>query len=83
MGVAQRRATLSGNECEWNVCEDIDTTVGELRTKGAQFRGPIEQREYGRVIMMMVPGNFLKYFYHESGRIGAERDGRESTYELK
>jgi predicted enzyme related to lactoylglutathione lyase len=38
------------------MCDDIDTTVGELRAKGAQFRGAIEQREYGRVIMMMVPG---------------------------
>ena len=38
------------------MCDDIDTTVGELRAKGAQFRGPIEQREYGRVIMMIVPG---------------------------
>jgi hypothetical protein len=24
--------------------------------KGAQFRGPIEQGEYGRVIMLIVPG---------------------------
>ena len=38
------------------MCDDIDTTVGELRAKGAQFRGPIEEREYGRVIMMIVPG---------------------------
>jgi len=38
------------------MCDNIDTTVGELRAKGAQFRGPIEQREYGRVIMMIVPG---------------------------
>jgi hypothetical protein len=38
------------------MCDDIDTTVGELRAKGAQFRGPIEPREYGRVIMMIVPG---------------------------
>jgi len=30
--------------------------VEELRAKGAQFRGPIEEREYGRVIMMVVPG---------------------------
>jgi hypothetical protein len=26
------------------MCDDIDTTVSQLRTKGAQFRGPIEQR---------------------------------------
>jgi predicted enzyme related to lactoylglutathione lyase len=38
------------------MCDDIDATVGELKAKGAQFRGPIEQREYGRVIMMIVPG---------------------------
>jgi hypothetical protein len=38
------------------MCDDIDTTVGELRANGAQFRGFIEQREYGRVIMIIVPG---------------------------
>jgi catechol 2,3-dioxygenase-like lactoylglutathione lyase family enzyme len=38
------------------MCDDIEATVAELRAKGAQFRGPIEQREYGRVIMMAVPG---------------------------
>jgi hypothetical protein len=38
------------------MCDDIDATVNELRAKGAQFRGPIEEREYGRVIMMIVPG---------------------------
>src|SRR5882757_434525 len=38
------------------MCDDIEATVGELRAKGAQFRGPIEQLEYGRVIMMIVPG---------------------------
>ena len=37
------------------MCDDIDATVDELRAKDAQFRGPIEGREYGRVIMMMVP----------------------------
>jgi catechol 2,3-dioxygenase-like lactoylglutathione lyase family enzyme len=39
------------------MCDDIETTVDELRVKGAQFGGPIEQREYGRVIMMIVPGD--------------------------
>jgi catechol 2,3-dioxygenase-like lactoylglutathione lyase family enzyme len=38
------------------MCDDIEATVEELRVKGAQFRGPIEEREYGRVIMMIVPG---------------------------
>ena len=38
------------------MCDNIEATVAELREKGAQFRAPIEQREYGRVIMMAVPG---------------------------
>jgi len=38
------------------MCDDIEATVDELRAKGAQFRGGIEEREYGRIIMMMVPG---------------------------
>ena len=33
------------------MCDDIEKTVEELRAKGAQFRGPIEEREYGRIIM--------------------------------
>jgi catechol 2,3-dioxygenase-like lactoylglutathione lyase family enzyme len=38
------------------MCDDIEATVEELRAKGAQFRGPIEEHEYGRVIMVIVPG---------------------------
>ncbi len=38
------------------MCDDIETTVSELRAKGAQFRGPIEQQVYGRVVKMIVPG---------------------------
>jgi hypothetical protein len=38
------------------MCDDIETTVEEFRSKGAQFRGPIEEREYGRIIMVIVPG---------------------------
>jgi 4-hydroxyphenylpyruvate dioxygenase-like putative hemolysin len=38
------------------MCDDIEATVEELRAKGTQFREGIEEREYGRVIMMIVPG---------------------------
>jgi catechol 2,3-dioxygenase-like lactoylglutathione lyase family enzyme len=38
------------------MCDDLDATVGELHAKGAQFRGPIEEHIYGRVIMLIVPG---------------------------
>ena len=38
------------------MCDDIETTVEELRAKGAQFRGAIEEQVYGRIVMMIVPG---------------------------
>ena len=38
------------------MCDDIEATVAELGAKGAEFRSGIEQREYGRVIMMAMPG---------------------------
>ena len=38
------------------MCDDIDTTVSDLKSKGALFSGVIEERVYGRVIMMKVPG---------------------------
>ena len=38
------------------MCDDIDANMNELRARGAWFRGPIEKLEYGRIIMMIVPG---------------------------
>lgn len=38
------------------MCDDLEATVAELREKGAQFRGPIEEEMYGRLIMLIVPG---------------------------
>jgi predicted enzyme related to lactoylglutathione lyase len=38
------------------MCDDVEATVSQLQAKGAQFRGPIEDYPYGRVIMMIVPG---------------------------
>ena len=45
--------TQHGRFCA--TCSD-GITLAELGAKGAQFNGPIEQREYGRVIMIAVPG---------------------------
>ena len=38
------------------MCDEIDATVEELRAKGAQFRGAIEEQVCGRIVMMIVPG---------------------------
>jgi predicted enzyme related to lactoylglutathione lyase len=51
------------------MCDDIDATVDELRAKGAQFRGAIEEQVYGRIIMMIVPGADDMQLYQPSHKL--------------
>ena len=38
------------------MCDDISRTVAELKDKGAEFRGEVQDHGYGLVAMMAVPG---------------------------
>lgn len=38
------------------MCDDIQTTISELRGRGAEFIGEVEDHGYGLCIMMQVPG---------------------------
>jgi len=38
------------------MCEDIEATVAELSARGATFHGGIEDRGFGRTVMLEVPG---------------------------
>src|ERR1700733_15344836 len=38
------------------MCDDISHTVAELKGKGAEFRGEVQDHGYGLVVMMAVPG---------------------------
>ena len=38
------------------MCDDISQTVAELKGKGADFRGEVQDHGYGFVIMMALPG---------------------------
>lgn len=40
-------------------CDDINKTVVELKAKGVEFRGEIEDHGYGLVTHFMLPGNIL------------------------
>jgi hypothetical protein len=44
-------------------------TVEGLRAKRAKFRGPIEEREYGRVIIMIVPVADHIQFYQPTHKL--------------
>jgi predicted enzyme related to lactoylglutathione lyase len=63
MGVHPTRSVHNGKTYESArhhlislMCDDISTTVAELKSKGAEFRGEIQDHGYGLVIMMAVPG---------------------------
>jgi hypothetical protein len=59
------------------MCDDIEAAVEELRAKGALFRGPIEEREYGRIIMMIVPGaDDMQLTSQNDSASGSKENGR-------
>lgn len=45
------------------MCDDIDATIDDLRTKGMGFRGEIEERRFGRAITMLLPGEVPVLLY--------------------
>ena len=38
------------------MCDNLDTTMAELRVKGAAFEGEIEEQRWGRLTRLVVPG---------------------------
>jgi catechol 2,3-dioxygenase-like lactoylglutathione lyase family enzyme len=44
-------------------CDDIEKTVTELKAKGVEFKGGIEDHGYGLVTMFRVPGDFYLHLY--------------------
>jgi catechol 2,3-dioxygenase-like lactoylglutathione lyase family enzyme len=44
-------------------CDDIHRTVAELRARGVEFSGDVEDHGYGLVTHVRVPGDFLVQLY--------------------
>jgi len=44
-------------------CDDIEKTVEELKQKGVEFKGPVEDHGYGLVTHFKAPGNFYLQLY--------------------
>ena len=38
------------------MCDDLDTTIGELRSRGAEFAGEPQDMGFGRGVLLHVPG---------------------------
>ena len=44
-------------------CDDVEKTVAELKARGVEFTGPVEDRGYGLVTHFKVPGGFAVQLY--------------------
>lgn len=44
-------------------CDDIEKTVNELRGRGVEFTGPVEDHGYGLVTHFRAPGGFAIQLY--------------------
>lgn len=55
--------TPSGTQDISFYCENIEETVSELKAKGVEFKGEIEDLGYGLVTFMKVPGDFYMQLY--------------------
>jgi len=44
-------------------CDDIEKTVAELKGRGVEFAGPVEDHGYGLVTHFKVPGGFEIQLY--------------------
>jgi hypothetical protein len=51
------------------LCDDIEATVAELSAKGVEFTGPPEDRRFGVVATMKVPGGGELLLYQPSHQL--------------
>jgi len=55
------------------VCDDLDRTVRELAERGVQVLGPVEQRSFGRLARIRVPG---------AGELSVYQPSHPTAYDL-
>jgi predicted enzyme related to lactoylglutathione lyase len=49
-------AAPSGHHQLYLMCDDVEATVAELTSRGVEFTGPIQDRGFGLVTELVVPG---------------------------
>jgi catechol 2,3-dioxygenase-like lactoylglutathione lyase family enzyme len=62
-GEDKNKGTPSGTHNISFYCDDIKTSVKELKAKGVEFKGEIEDQGYGFVTYFKVPGDFYLQLY--------------------
>jgi predicted enzyme related to lactoylglutathione lyase len=75
-GVASDPSTeaSSGHHELYLMCDDVETTVAELKARGVEFTSPIEEQGFGLLTRLRVPG---------AGEIGLYQPKHATAYELE
>jgi catechol 2,3-dioxygenase-like lactoylglutathione lyase family enzyme len=61
--VDEAKGATSGRHDISFYCDDIETTVSELKSRGVEFTGPVVDQGYGLVTHFQVPGGFAVQLY--------------------
>ena len=58
-----KNGSVSGTHSISFYCDDIEQTVKELKEKGVEFKGEIEDQGFGLVTYFKAPGDFYLQLY--------------------
>jgi len=64
----------SGRHELYFMCDDVSATVADLRARGVEFAGPVEDQGFGLVVRLRVPG---------AGEIGPYQPKHATAYDLE
>ena len=56
LGIHPTEPADSGRHELYLTCDDIDATVKELSARGVQFKGPVTNAGFGKLVTLEVPG---------------------------
>lgn len=59
----EKEGAVSGTHNISFYCDDIAKTVAEMKSRGVEFTGPVEDHGYGLVTHFNVPGGFTVQLY--------------------
>jgi catechol 2,3-dioxygenase-like lactoylglutathione lyase family enzyme len=54
--VAVHPAEANGRHELFLMCEDVESTLNDLRATGVEIRGPIQEERWGRLVTIVLPG---------------------------